>query len=173
MKKIKLVLATVLISASACFSVLAGTWTNIDPEDGYEYSKPVFYLKDDGTYACNEWIVDNGETYWINSYGTLPYYGGIAPDGTWYDDDGKKVDFKGTYLDSSNVTKIRKEMTYEQVVNILGAPHSLDKMEGYEYFSNAYNYTNATWYSQDMYSYIKISFRDNKIYSIDFKAYFN
>lgn len=173
MKKFKLALATALISASACFSALAGTWTNIDPDDGYEYSTPIFYIKDDGTYARNEWIADNGETYWIDSYGMLPHYGGIAADGVWYDDNGKKVDFKGNYLDTDNISKIRREMTYEQVVNILGAPHTLEKTEGYEYFSNAYNYINTTWYSQDMYSYISISFRDNKIYSIDFRGYYN
>lgn len=172
MQKLKLAFATIFVSAAACFSAFAGTWTNIDPESGYEYDTAIFYLKDDGTYAHEEWIVDNGVSYWIDSYSMRPYYAGIATDGTWYDDEGKRIDFKGKYLDTNDAVKIHKDMTYQQAVNIMGIPHSLEKIESYTLFSGEYNSITAIWFSQDQNSYLRLSFRDNKINSINLNAYF-
>lgn len=179
MKKSSLAFLIILISTFTYFTALAGTWTKVD-SDGYEYSQAMSYIKNDGTYAREEWVQDtDGTYYWIEYDGALPVGAGISTDGYMYDDIGRYIDFTDgsrKYLDPDVIPAFQAGTTYDQVVSLLGQPHSTVDYYRY-YYSSYYGYGDdtitASWYTQDMNSYLNVIFYENQIYSVQYHATFN
>lgn len=129
MKKLKLGLAAVTMSILMASSAFAGTWTHTYTDSSGEsetYFSLWFYIKDDGTYAQNEWVQDtDGTWYWVEADGSLPVTAGISTDGYLYDEDGRYIPMEGTaFLTVDQAAAITMNMTYEQVLAILGPEHS-------------------------------------------------
>lgn len=175
-KKTSIVFITILTSIATCLTAFAGTWTKVDP-DGYEYSQAMSYIKDNGTYAREEWVQDtDGTYYWIEADGALPVNAGIATDGYMFDSLGKYVDFTdGTrkYLDIDAISHLKAGTTYDSAVSLLGQPHSTADYYSYYYDYYGDNASTAYWYSQDMLSSLNIVFYNNVVYSIQYLAAFN
>lgn len=128
MNNLKLSFTTAILSTLMATSALAGTWTHTYTDQNGE-SETFYslwcYLKDDGTYANNEWIQDSdGTWYWVEDDYTLPVAAGISPDGYMYDDNGRYVSMEGrSFPTIEQASMIATGMTYEQVLAILGPEH--------------------------------------------------
>lgn len=165
MKKLKLALATVFLSAVMAGTSLAGTWTHsYTYSDGetVTYDYLWFYIKDDGTYACQEWIQDtDGTRYWLDST-SLPTSPGVADDGSLYDDGGRYVPMEGrAYLTFENATSISMGMTYDQVVAVLGLEHA--RPDGF--FRSIYgtDYIECVWVAQDNHGKLTLDFTNGVV----------
>lgn len=149
MKKIKLLLMTGIISISTCFPSFAGTWTNT--YNSKTYDNLWFYIKDDGSYAKNEWVQDDdGTWYWINKRNHLPSSHGLSTDGYLYNNKGAYVDVSDgsrKYLTPELSSQIVKGMAYDQVMSILGKEHSV--FEARQADDGTYDHLYLLWYSAD------------------------
>ena len=102
MNKAKVILTSAVISTLMAASAFAGTWTRTytSPDGESEtYSTLWCYIKDDGTYAQNEWVQDaDGTWYWVEYDCTLPITSGISADGFLYDSDGRYIPMEGRFF---------------------------------------------------------------------------
>lgn len=178
-KKSSIAFIVILIGSLTYFTAFAGTWTKTGP-DGYEYSQAMSYIKNDGSYAREEWVQDtDGIYYWIEYDGLLPIEAGISADGYLYDGIGRYIDFTDgsrTYLDPDVIPAFQSGTTYEQVISLLGQPHSTVDYYSY-YYSSSSGYDDdaitACWYSQDMSSCLELIFYENQIYRVEYHAAFD
>ena len=74
-KGFKAAILTALLTIGATVTAFAGTWQT----DGVTYK----YLKDDGTYAVNEWQSNQGLWYHLDANGAIQT-GWIQDNGKWY-----------------------------------------------------------------------------------------
>ncbi|WP_349672407.1 hypothetical protein [Lacrimispora sp.] len=153
MKKMKLLFVTAIISVSVCLPAFAGTWTHTY-DDGYHignYDSLWFYVKDDGSYAKEEWVQDSdGTWYWIDKYNQLPQMEGLSADGYLFNSSGAYVDVAdGTkkYLTRELSSQVVDGMTYDQVINILGKEHDIYKEK--RTADGALEFQHLNWYSSD------------------------
>lgn len=154
-KTLKVSLVAAFFSLVMVFSSLAGTWTQTRVyDDGmvetYEYIW--FYVKDDGTYACNEWVIDDdGTRYWVEWDCALPIDAGVSSDGLLYDSDGKLASMEGrAFLTPQTAMLVAPGMTYDQVISVLGLEH--DRFDEYNTFDDNWKpitYVFCCWFSQD------------------------
>lgn len=134
-KILKVFFVTVFLLGAMEFSVLAGTWTqSITYSDGVtkEYEYLWAYIKDDGSYAQNEWIQDtDGTWYWLTKFYTLPLSGGVSDDGYLFDSKGRYVPMDGRFfVTDEGVASVSEGMSYEQVVSVLGLEHERSEVQG-------------------------------------------
>lgn len=149
MKKLKLLLITGILTISTCYPCFAGTWTNTYKSETYK--NLWYYIKDDGTYAKDEWIQDSdGTWYWIDKNNQLPSMYGLSKDGYLYNNKGIYVDVSDgarKYLTKELSSQISKGMTYDQVMKILGKEH--DVFKATQAADGSYDYLYLLWYSGD------------------------
>lgn len=149
MKKMKLLLATAIMSISVCFPSFAGTWTHTYNSE--TYNNLWFYVKDDGSYAKDEWIQDSdGTWYWIDKNYQLPSMYGVSKDGGLYNNKGAYIDINDgstKYLTKELSSQITEGMTYDQVITILGKEHDVQKAT--QAADGTYDYLYLLWYSGD------------------------
>lgn len=170
-------IATAAALALMCTSsAFAGTWTHID-KDGYDWgsdSSYWSYIKDNGAYAENEWVDDNGTWYWLGDYGMLPYFAGIAKDGCLYNSDGIYVptnDGVHHFVDRNMYAQLSDGMSADQVNAILGQPHELYSSSSSDYGLRHYDYAAYIWYTSDAKSDIYVYYTNGVVSS--FSAYWN
>ena len=84
MKKARLFLATLSMSAIMCITAMAGEWKQ--DQTGW------WYQNDDGSYQTNQWFQDfDGTWYYLNESGYM-LTNGTAPDGRQIGADGKWIE---------------------------------------------------------------------------------
>ncbi len=90
MKKARLFLATLSMSAIMCITAMAGEWKQ--DQTGW------WYQNDDGSYQTNQWFQDfDGTWYYLNESGYM-LTNGTAPDGRQIGADGKWIEpIKGEF----------------------------------------------------------------------------
>lgn len=177
-KKISLAFIIVLISSLSYITVFAGTWTKTGP-DGHEYARAVSYIKNDGTYAIDEWVQDtDGTYYWVEYDGALPARAGISTDGYMFDSLGRYIDFTDgsrKYFDPDALPAFQAGTSYEQVISQLGQPHST--VDYNYYYSNTYEtdrHTSFTcWYTQEMNGSLAVTFKGDQVYCVEYYVFFN
>ena len=128
MNKAKVILTSAVISTLMAASAFAGTWTRTytSPDGESEtYSTLWCYIKDDGTYAQNEWVQDaDGTWYWVEYDCTLPITSGISADGFLYDSDGRYIPMEGRFFPTvEQASAVTVGMSYDKVLAILGQEH--------------------------------------------------
>lgn len=165
MKKIKLLVSTMLLSTILSISAFAGIRTNVW-YDGNVYEYHVFYVKDDGTYAKNEWIQDtDGNFYWVDEVNSIATNWGIALDGRLYNSYGKLIPMDDKkFATIEDCKKLKQGMTYEEVVAILGMEHEMlycDTLLVDEETGELAFYLDLTWYAQDNEHSIEVNFINN------------
>lgn len=152
MKRWKLALTTAVLTTAMSTPSMAGTWTHTKRyEDGeeFEYSTLWLYIKDDGTYAKSEWIQDtDGTWYWVESDESLPIHAGISDDGYLFDENGRYDPMEGKYfLTLEGAAAIKENMTYEQVLSLLGTEHERILDSIVFDLSGVNSYATCVWYS--------------------------
>lgn len=128
MNKLKIGLTAAVMSTLIATSAFAGTWTHTYTNQNGEsetYSTLWCYIKDDGTYAQNEWVQDtDGTWYWVENDCTLPITAGISTDGFLYDGDGRYISMEGRFFPTvEQAASVTTGMSYDQVLAILGTEH--------------------------------------------------
>lgn len=162
MKNFRLLITIALLAGTVNFSVYAGTRTHVRG-DGETYDQ-TFYLKDDGTYAKNEWIQDtNGKFYYVEGECIMDNVWGIASDGRLYKSDGELVPMEDgrKFVTLEDIKCLQTGMSYEQVASILGKEHELlfyDVRVIDDETGETEIYVNLVWYCQDNENSINATF---------------
>lgn len=131
-----------------------GTWTHTQ-ETKYgvhTWDNLWFYITDRGTYAKNEWVLDHDIWYWLDADGQLPVYAGVASDGYLYNGLGIYIDFNDAStwaLTKELADQIKKGMTYDEVVAILGKEHEVSNSRQVTSSAGNHDYLTLNWYSKD------------------------
>ena len=164
-----LVTFSLILALGVIQPVYAGTWTHTHSNEwgSYTYDNLWFYIKDDGNYADNEWILDNGIWYWIDGTGSLAIGSGVAKDGYVYNSDGIWVDTtKGDkwFLTRESAALIKDDMTYEQVVAILGREHEIVSSSQTITSWGTYDYITLKWLSADTRGDMYVYFMNGRVY---------
>ena len=158
----------------ACSSTtFAGTWTHND-KDGYNWDSLWFYVKDDGSYAQQEWIADSGTWYWIDDNGYIPVVAGISSDGFLYNSKGIYVptnDGIHHFVDQNMYGQLHEGMTANEVNAVLGQPHELSSSSSADYGSRHYDYASYYWYSSNTNGSMYVSYTNGIV--TYFSAYWN
>lgn len=151
MKKLKLLFLTGLMSLTMCIPAFAGSWTHtMTTQAGSRTNNNTwYYVKDDGQYAKNEWVVsDDGVWYWFNNNCMVPNTAGVSDDGYLYNSEGIMVntsDGSKKYLTEDLSDQITEGLTHEQVIAILGEEHEI-KLSSQ---SSDNSCIVSQWYSED------------------------
>lgn len=152
--------AAALLSLLHVTGAYAGEWTHWSPpleffDSTYDESL-WYYVKDDGTHAVSEWILDeeDGEWYWLDDTGSLPLVSGIADDGDCYNCWGQWIDTTSDrcwFLQEEDFNKVQNGMNYEEVTELLGMQHELfEKTSNDALGALRQEFVTYTWYSSDM-----------------------
>lgn len=93
-KTIGKAVASLLIFSQFSIPAFAGTWEKLAHADQWRYQK------DNGSYATNEWLYENGSWYYLGNYGTMangPRWGDSGAIGgqTYYFDKSGKLSTGG------------------------------------------------------------------------------
>ena len=171
-KKIIALTAASLMSIATVFTSFAGTWTNTAPTDTWvpEGNNIWFYIKDDGQYAHMEWIQDtDGSWYYLSSLYSLPQTPGTDANGYIYNDSGIYVDTTGKrYVTLNDLSSINKDMSYDQVVAILGEPHETRASKSVAKKTKntgggLIELKTYRWYTQDGKTVLDVTFREGVV----------
>lgn len=169
MKKSLLFLSALVLSTMMAIPVMAGKWV----DEPFLNTDILFsYIKDNGQYAYNEWIKDNNTWYWIGDgigdAGYIHPFAGIANDGYRYNSYGEYIDMNTDgrkYMTPNLYQQIKKGMSYEQVITILGKEH-----ENYATIPNPeidkHSHRYITYYGEDMRNFAEINFTDGIVTSM-------
>lgn len=156
MKKTRLFLV-VVASAMVSMTSFAGEWTDDNR----------CYLKDNGSYASNEWIDIDGKWYWfsegVDGKGYLPGLAGRTKDGSLYNANGEYIDMNidgAKYATEELYNQLQEGMSYDQVVSILGKEHEVTNTERRQHGNQTFDYLQVKWYSQDLNSNIRATFKN-------------
>ena len=180
MKRQRKIFTAALISAAVlsvtilaeALTAWAGQWTHQSPPSeffGSSYDEALwYYIHDDGTYAFSEWIYDEDdqEWYWVDETGSLPLTAGVAEDGDVYNAWGQWIDVtsEGTkykFITQEDYDKVQEGMTYEQVIEILGAYHEYCSSEKTGTGANEVLIETLAWYSDMAKGVIYVTFRND------------
>jgi len=141
---------------------------------GFDFDNLWFYVHDNGSYASNEWINDNGTWYWLDESGELPISAGISKDGYLYNDDGIYVplnDGQCHFVNQDMYNLLQVNMTADQVVSILGQPHYLEDTYTYSSVYSNHTYVTYEWYTEGAKGEVLVHFDNGRV--SDFWAYWN
>lgn len=100
MKKIKVIISAIVLSASLCFTAFAGEWKS--DNNGWKYQN------DNGSYAENSWKEINGKWYYFNERGYM-LSSTTTPDGYAVNESGEWIQSK----DISNSDSVGNKYTFE------------------------------------------------------------
>ena len=180
MKKQRKMFLTALVSAAVlsvtvlagALTAWAGEWTHTSPPSeffGSSYDESLwYYIKDDGTYAISQWVYDEDdkEWYWLDETGSIPLTAGVADDGDTYNAVGQWIDVttEGTpykFITKEDFEKIKEGMTYEEVVDILGAYHEYSSSEETMVGNEKVLVESLTWYTEKAKGYGIVTFKND------------
>lgn len=89
MRRIKIIVTTLVISVSMCFTALAGQWK--------QDTKGYWYQNDDGSYPVSQWQEIDGKQYYFGSDGYI-MINALTPDGRLVDGNGALIVYdNGSY----------------------------------------------------------------------------
>lgn len=91
MKKGKVLLVTLFLSASMSFTAFAGEWK--------QESSKWWYQNDDGGYTTNGWQEIDGKQYYFDSDGYM-LSNSVTPDGQLVESDGALINYDGSSYQS-------------------------------------------------------------------------
>lgn len=168
MRKRKLLLVTAVLSGILTFPAYAGTWTHTYETQSKSsvYDNLWFYIKEDGSYANQEWIQDSdGTWFWINEEGYVPLYAGVADDGRLYNCQGIYIDMNDNrrFASQDLYSQIKEGMDYSQVAAVLGKEHEVVDSYQSSFADHTYDYLYLRWYSEDTGSSIMIGFTNGQV----------
>ncbi len=154
MKKAVLLLSSVILSSVMTLPVFAGQWVHTPG-----YNTLWSYVKDNGQYANNEWVLDNntGVWYWISGdidkIGYINSLPGIAPDGYRFNTKGEYIDMNAgnrKFINADLFSKVHTGMTYEQVTAILGKEHEVFEARTVQEGNKRYDYYCVLYFDESM-----------------------
>lgn len=162
MKKPKLLITTILLTAVMSSIAWAGEWKQL-PNNSYDYKEIWTYQKDDGLPAANEWLQIDGRWYWFQADGSLPTAAGYAPDGFCFNAKGEYIDLTDgcSFITRELSRQVQVGMSYNEITSVLGKEHETITSSKKTVGLQTFYYRTLRWYSKDLKQSVTINFTND------------